>query len=133
MIDDGERIRLGGVTLTAHLTPGHAAGGTSWTWRACDGGNCHSIAYADSLSAVSRDGYRFLDNPGRIAAVDQSIRTVARLKCDILITPHPTPSALFERLHGEAPLVNRRACADYAAKARAALDARLTRERAASQ
>lgn len=35
-IVDGEVLRLGPLALTAHATPGHAPGGTSWTWRACD-------------------------------------------------------------------------------------------------
>ncbi|MFZ4601150.1 MAG: subclass B3 metallo-beta-lactamase [Caulobacterales bacterium] len=130
-IVDGEIIRLGAISLTAHLTPGHVFGGTSWTWRACERDRCHSIAYADSLSAVSRDGYRFLDHPDRVEAITKSIATVAKLKCDILITPHPSSSALFARLHGEAPLVNRRACAAYAASARANLEKRLAQERAA--
>lgn len=31
IIGDGETVSLGGVTLTAHLTPGHTRGCTSWT------------------------------------------------------------------------------------------------------
>ncbi|MBU6373103.1 MAG: subclass B3 metallo-beta-lactamase [Alphaproteobacteria bacterium] len=127
---DGEVIRLGRIALTAHLTPGHSAGGTSWTWRACEGGRCRAIAYADSLSAVSRDGYRFLDHPERVEALNRSFDTVAGLKCDILVTPHPIASNLFARLHGEAPLVNGRACKTYAATARANLAKRLAEERA---
>lgn len=131
-IADGETIRLGATALTAHLTPGHVFGGTSWTWRACDGARCRSIAFADSLSAISRDGYRFLDNPDRVAAVGQSIDTVARLPCDILLTPHPSSSNLFPRLYGAAPLVDRSACKAYAARAYTAFEARLAKERAAA-
>lgn len=36
LIGDGERLTLGGVTLTARLTPGHTRGCTSWTMRAGD-------------------------------------------------------------------------------------------------
>jgi metallo-beta-lactamase class B len=32
IVTDGEKISLGGVTLTAHLTPGHTRGCTSWTF-----------------------------------------------------------------------------------------------------
>jgi metallo-beta-lactamase class B len=31
MVTDGQKISLGGVTLTAHLTPGHTRGCTTWT------------------------------------------------------------------------------------------------------
>ena len=29
---DGQVVRVGDLALTAHATPGHAPGGTSWTW-----------------------------------------------------------------------------------------------------
>src|SRR5262245_17756145 len=37
VLSDGEEVTLGGVTLTARLTPGHTRGCTTWTWRASDG------------------------------------------------------------------------------------------------
>ena len=36
ILRDGEVVRLGALRLTAHATPGHAPGGTSWTWRSCE-------------------------------------------------------------------------------------------------
>ena len=37
-IKDGETVTLGGTTLTAHLTPGHTRGCTTWTTPVQDGG-----------------------------------------------------------------------------------------------
>ena len=31
VVADGEKVSLGGVELTAHLTPGHTRGATTWT------------------------------------------------------------------------------------------------------
>src|SRR4030095_15706394 len=31
ILRDGDKVELGGVTLTAHLTPGHTKGNTTWT------------------------------------------------------------------------------------------------------
>ncbi|HKX92847.1 MAG TPA: subclass B3 metallo-beta-lactamase, partial [Sphingomicrobium sp.] len=59
VIEDGGQVRLGNLMLTALATPGHTPGAMSWHWVSCDGGVCRTIVYADSLSAVSRDGYRF--------------------------------------------------------------------------
>lgn len=129
-VKDGETLRVGPLRLTAHFTPGHVAGGTSWTWRACAAKRCHAIAYADSLSAVSRDGFRFADHPRRVAALRASFTTVAALPCDLLITPHPDASHLYERLAGSALLVDRGACAVLAKGAAAALDKRLADEAA---
>jgi metallo-beta-lactamase class B len=32
-VRDGEVVRLGPLAVTAHFTPGHTPGATSWTWR----------------------------------------------------------------------------------------------------
>ena len=128
VLRDGEVVRLGALRLTVHATPGHAPGGTSWTWRSCEGTVCHAIAYADSLSAVSTEGYRFGDHPARLAALRASFATVAALPCDVLITPHPTASDLYARLAGKAPLVDRHGCARLAATSAANLDERLRAE-----
>ncbi len=135
-IDDGGTLRLGALALTAHATPGHTAGATSWTWRSCDdAGQCRDIAYADSLTPFSDKVYRFSDeaaHPGALAAYRRGIATVAALPCDILLTPHPGASDLLERIgpHPRKPLVDAGACRAYAAAGAAKLDARLEQERA---
>ncbi|WP_375404354.1 subclass B3 metallo-beta-lactamase [uncultured Sphingomonas sp.] len=129
LVRDGEVVRLGPLALTAHATPGHTPGSTSWTWRSCEAGACRSFAYADSLTAISADGYRFGDHPAYVAAFRATLDKVARLPCDVILTPHPSASRLFERLGGEAPLAEPGGCVRYAATARARLDARLAEER----
>src|SRR5262245_15821778 len=36
VLEDGDKVTLGDVTLIAHRTPGHTRGCTTWTWRASD-------------------------------------------------------------------------------------------------
>ncbi|HET9033988.1 MAG TPA: subclass B3 metallo-beta-lactamase [Dokdonella sp.] len=133
-IKDGEALSLGNLTLTAHATPAHTAGSTSWTWESCESGTCRRMVYADSLTAISADGYRFSDeqaHPGEIATFRKTLKAVADLPCDILMTPHPGASHLFARLGPGAtqPLVDTTACARYAQGAGTYLDARLNREK----
>jgi metallo-beta-lactamase class B len=130
LVANGGTVRAGAVALTALATPGHTDGGTSWTWRSCDRSGCATIAYVDSLSAVSRDGYHFADHPERIAPFRATFERVAQMPCDILVTPHPSASTLFERLAGRAPLIDRAACARLAGTMRQRLDERLAKERA---
>ncbi len=130
IIADGETVRLGPLALTAYATPGHTDGGTSWSWRVCEAGRCNTVAFVDSLTPVSADGYRFTDHPERVAPFRTTIDRVARLDCDILITPHPSASNFFPRLAGQTPLVDRGACAAYAQAARKRLDDRLASEAA---
>jgi len=138
-VRDGETLQLGHVAVTAHYTPGHTPGSTSWTWTSCEGQRCLHMAYADSLSAISARGYRFTDHPDYVAAFRKTFATVAALPCDVLLTPHPDASGFWGKVAKRksptdmAPLVDANACRDYAGAAAKDLDARLARERAASR
>jgi len=129
---DGELVRLGATAITAIATPGHTAGAMSWTWRACDGADCKQIVYLDSLSAVSAEGYRFTDHPALTATFRASYDKVAALPCDIALTPHPTSSAMPQRIASPGGLVDPAGCRSYAQTMRERLDARLATEAAGS-
>ena len=91
-VRDGEVIKLGPLAVTAHHTPGHTRGGTSWSWRSVEGGKMADIVYADSLNAVAADGARFHGNPGYPSAkadLERSMATISGLKCDVLVSAHP--------------------------------------------
>lgn len=114
-------------------TPGHTPGAMSWTWRACEGEDCLTVVYADSLSAVSRDDYRFSDHREYLDAFVGSLKDIAEAPCDILVTPHPsggklkvTLSALARRKQDGLPDF---ACAGYASAQQQALGMRLSKER----
>ena len=130
IIKDHEEVRLWGLALAAVATPGHTPGALSWQWTSCDGGVCRRMVYADSLTAVSRDGYRFSDHAAYLAAYRASLAKLAALECEILLTPHPSASEMLDRLAGRKPLENSNACRDYAAKRTGQLDDRLAKETA---
>jgi metallo-beta-lactamase class B len=138
---DGEVLRLGGVEITAHDTFGHTPGSTSWTWKSCENGRCLNLVYADSLNSISAPGFHYLADAthGDLSArFRASIRKVAALPCDILITAHPDVGGLDRKLQqaqGQAepnPFVDTQACRAYATRAEAALDARIAEEKAAA-
>ena len=131
VIEDGGSVQTHDLKLTAIATPGHTPGALTWTWVSCQSGVCRNIVYADSLSPVSRDGYRFSDHPDYLAAYRASIARVARLDCDILLTPHPSASKMVERLALGEPLDDHSGCRAYAASLTKALDERLAKEAAA--
>ena len=131
LLSDGQVVRLGPLALTVHATPGHAPGSTSWSWRSCQGKRCVNIVYADSVTAVSADSYRFSDHPRYVAAFRQSLNRIARLPCGLLITPHPAASKLLDRLEGKAPLIGPGQCRAYAVNGVRALNQRLARETSA--
>jgi metallo-beta-lactamase class B len=139
-IKDGETLRVGPLAVTAHFTPGHTPGGTSWTWRACEKQRCLDIVYSDSFTAVSAEGFRFSGDEVHGSRVDSflhSIEVVANLPCDVLLAPHPVTydlDAKLERWKQDPkvnPLVDPGGCKAYAATARANLAKRITEESAA--
>jgi metallo-beta-lactamase class B len=137
-IPAGDTVRLGDVVFTVIRTAGHTPGGTSWTWRACEGARCWTMVYGDSQSAVSADDFRFTATPHYPRVLDDfaaGLAALERAPCDVLITPHPGASALWERLArregGERDaLRDPQGCARYAQGARERLRERVARERA---
>jgi metallo-beta-lactamase class B len=96
-ISDGQALKVGPLTVKAHFTPGHTPGGTTWSWRSCEGSNCLNMVYADSLNAVSTYGFRFTDDPDALRGFQRSFVVLDSLPCDVLLTDHPELSDVFGR------------------------------------
>jgi len=131
---EGQVLKVGSLIVVARMTPGHTPGGTSWSWRSCEGARCVDIVYADSLSPVSADGFKYSTSP-LSQAFEKTYARLEGLTCDILLTPHPGFSRVFERLAardaGKAEaFIDPGACKTYVAAARKNLAARLATERA---
>lgn len=118
------------LAMTAIPTPGHSPGALSWRWISCDEELCKTIVYADSLSPISRDDYKFSDHPEYVAEFRAGIARLAKLDCDILLTPHPSHSKMVKRA-ATGTLEGGMSCAEYAQSKTRALDARLAKEAAA--
>ena len=139
-VADNGVVQVGDVAITAHYTPGHTPGATTWTWRSCEAGRCMNVVYADSLGAYAADGYRFGDpaHPERLEDYRRSIETIASLPCDILLSPHPDQSDLLERVAKRDagtkpdPVIDGHACRAYAQEGREKLEARLAKEKTAA-
>jgi metallo-beta-lactamase class B len=140
VIRDGESLPVGHVRLTAHYTPGHTPGGTTWRWRSCEESRCLDVVYADSLNPVSADEFRFSGSasaPSIVDGFERSIRTVEGLPCDILLSPHPGFFGMQDKLRRRTAgavdvFVDSNACRAYAGAARTRLEQRLAEERAAT-
>jgi metallo-beta-lactamase class B len=135
---DGQTLRVGDIKLTAHFTPGHTPGGTSWTWKSCEGRRCLNLVYSDSLTAVSADGFRFSDSceyPTAVQDFEKSFAFLRAAPCDILLTSHPDASGLWQRLEGRGsgvrpdPMISPNACKELAERANEQLRRRLESEK----
>lgn len=134
VVESADTVRVGPLALVAHLTPGHSPGGTTWSWQSCEGMRCADVVYADSQTPVSDDGFRYSDGD-RTEAFEQGLTLIEHLSCDLLVTPHPGASGLWDRVEaresGDADaLFDPGACRRYAERGREQLAGRIARERA---
>jgi metallo-beta-lactamase class B len=129
VIHDGEVLRVGELSITAHFTPGHTPGGTSWTWKSCESSRCLDIVYADSLTPVSSKNFYFTKRKQDAHGEDfeRSFAFLETAPCDILITPHPDASAFWERFANHN-FASPNACKALVDNARKTLQQRLATE-----
>lgn len=89
VLHDGDQIRLGGVVLVAHLTPGHTKGCTTWTMQVADGGKTYNVVIVGSPNVNA--GYKLVANTRypRIAQdYEQTFRILKALPCDVFLGAH---------------------------------------------
>jgi metallo-beta-lactamase class B len=89
VLEDGEEVRLGGVTLVARKTPGHTRGCTTWTWRVTDDGEGYDVVVIGSPNV--NPGYRLVGNEAYPEIADDYARTFQVLKslpCDVFLGAH---------------------------------------------
>jgi metallo-beta-lactamase class B len=89
VVRDLEEVTLGGVTLVAHLTPGHSMGCTTWTLRVPDAGKVYDVVIVGGTTVNS--GVRFLRNPTYPGIADDYARTfrvLRALPCDVFLGSH---------------------------------------------
>jgi metallo-beta-lactamase class B len=88
-VTEGDKITLGNTTLTAHATPGHTPGCTSWEMTVKDGEQNREVLFFCSGTVALN---RLVGNPTYPGIVDDYRTTYAKvkpMKIDVLLGPHP--------------------------------------------
>jgi metallo-beta-lactamase class B len=89
VVKDNDTVTLGGVTLTAHLTPGHTQGCTTWTMDAAENGRKYQVAFVCSVTI--NEGVHLVGNTRVPAIADHYARTfrlLHDLKPDVFVAEH---------------------------------------------
>ena len=87
VIQDGGTVQLGGVTLTAHITPGHTPGCTTWTMPVSEGGKTYHVVFYCSTSVVDK----LVKNtayPNIVADYERTFAELRKMPCDVFLGPH---------------------------------------------
>lgn len=88
-VKEGDKVTLGDTTLTAHATPGHSPGCTSWEMTVKDGDQRREVLFFCSGTVALN---RLVGQPTYPGIVDDYRATYAKVKAmkiDVLLGPHP--------------------------------------------
>jgi metallo-beta-lactamase class B len=99
VLQDGDKVTLGGNTLTARRTPGHTRGCTTWTIQAKDQGKSYNVVIVGSPNV--NPNYRLVPGkpgveqpknvfhyPEIVADYEKSFQIWKSLPCDIFLGAH---------------------------------------------
>ena len=89
ILHDGDEVKLGGVTLVAHLTAGHTKGCTTWTMRVKDGARKRDVVIVGSPNV--NPGFKLTANalyPAIAEDYARMFRVLKSLSCDIFLGAH---------------------------------------------
>jgi metallo-beta-lactamase class B len=147
VLHDGDTVDLGGIALTAHKTPGHTRGCTTWTFPVHLPGEP-----ADQLRNVVIIGgasfwsdFHFVDRPGRPASYPgiaqdfaRTFRVLRSLPCDIFLGAHGSYFHLMEKLsrrtqNGPQVFLDAAGYKGYLARNQAEFEAALKKEQQATR
>jgi len=89
VLKDGDQVTLGGAVLTAHLTPGHTAGCTTWTMDVREGErDLHAVIIG---SPNVNEGYQLVNNkdyPNIATDYQTTFRVLKALPVDLFLGAH---------------------------------------------
>jgi metallo-beta-lactamase class B len=98
VLEDGDEVKLGGVTLVARRTPGHTRGCTTWTCRVADSGKDYDVVVIGSPNV--NPGYRLVDNkdyPEIAADFAETFQILKSLPCDVFLGAHGAYYGMIEK------------------------------------
>jgi metallo-beta-lactamase class B len=92
---NGQAVTLGGVTLTAHHTPGHTPGCTAWTMKVQEGGRTYDVLIIGSVGV--NPGTNLVGNPALVAQYRQSFAFLKAAQVDVPLGSHPAMYGMAEK------------------------------------
>jgi metallo-beta-lactamase class B len=134
VLEDGDVITLGGVSLTALRTPGHTPGCATYTMSVEDGGKKYAVVFPGSVTV--NPGTRLVKNPSYPGIADDFRHTLDRLDSlspDIFLAAHASACDLEAKrarmkTEGVAAFVDREGYRRLHAQKRSALEAAIKAE-----
>jgi metallo-beta-lactamase class B len=136
VLHDGDVVKVGDATLTAHLTPGHTRGCTTWTMKAREGSRIYNVVIVGSPNV--NPGYKLVHNakyPEIAHDYERTFRVLRSLPCDIFLGAHGNyynMEAKYARMKagGPNPFIDPEGYKSYVAERAQAFRTELAKQRA---
>lgn len=96
-----EELKLGDVTMVAHITSGHTPGATTWTMTVQDGGKEYNAVFMSGMSASGIDRGPLIKNelyPEIADDFEQSFAHLKSLQCDFYLYARASSIELDNKL-----------------------------------
>ena len=139
VLHDGEVVKLGDAVLTAHLTPGHTKGTTTWTMKAKEGDRTYNVVIIGSPNVNA--GYKLVNNalyPQIASDYERMFRVLKLLPCDVFLGAHGNyygMEAKYARMkeHAANPFIDPEGYRSYVAEREQTFRAELAKQTAAAK
>ena len=139
VLHDGDEVRLGETVLTAHLTPGHTKGTTTWTMKAIESGKTYDVVIVGSPNV--NPGYKLVNNAlyAQIASdYERMFQVLKSLPCDVFLGAHGNYFGLeakYARMKegGPNPFIDPEGYKSYVAEKEQSFRAELAKQMAAAK
>jgi len=139
VLHDGDEVKLGDTVLTAHLTPGHTKGTTTWTMKVTDGGKTYNVVIVGSPNV--NPGYKLVNNalyPQIASDYERMFRVLKSLPCDVFLGAHGDyygMEAKYARMKegGPNPFIDPEGYKSYVAEREQTFLAELAKQKAAAR
>jgi metallo-beta-lactamase class B len=139
VLHDGDEVKLGTTTLTAHKTAGHTRGCTTWSLKVSEAGKTYDVVIVGSPNV--NPGYKLVQNeryPEIADDYERGFRVLNSLPCDVFLGAHGAyydMEAKHARLSngGANPYIDSQGYKDYASDRQQAFLSELQKQTAAEK
>jgi metallo-beta-lactamase class B len=135
---DGQVVAVGPVRLTAHLTPGHTRGCTTWTLPVMEAGVPHTVIFYCSTSVALNRLAPTEQYPGIVQDYRRSFERLRRLQADVFLANHESffdlwPKRARQHEGQPNPFIDPTELPRFVAASEDAFEQELAQQRAASR
>jgi metallo-beta-lactamase class B len=138
ILHDGDTVSLGDSVLTAHLTPGHTKGCTTWTMKVREGSESYDTVIVGSPNV--NEGYNLVNNatyPQIASDYEKTFDVLRSLHCNVFLGAHGSyydmESKYARMTGGPNPFIDPKGYEKYVNEREQAFRAELARQQAAAR